>query len=145
MCAYQSRIEQLLSATVRKTGDFGSTACNLSEAGIFDKTNFSCLGKSSGFPEVSAVDVQRVLKLIDGEEREEWLPTGENTFSLGGNCYENLYTTRQDGSITGQDNSLDAPLVLALSRNRALIIVMYEKGILYSSVLNAIAEVAGDL
>eukprot|EP00884_Botryococcus_braunii_P022942 jgi/Botrbrau1/9331/Bobra.0086s0015.1 len=140
MCAYQSRIEQLLSSTVRKSGDWGSTATKLSEAAIFNKEDGSCLAKSPGFPAASAGDIKEVLRLLTHARNEE-------RFRLGNGCFRNL-DLKEDGGdayLMGQDDSLPAPNVMAFSGESAVIIVMYEHKILMSSVIDAISSAADGL
>eukprot|EP00884_Botryococcus_braunii_P022943 jgi/Botrbrau1/9332/Bobra.0086s0016.1 len=141
MCAYQSRIEQLLSSTVRKSGDWGSTATKLSEAAIFNKQDGSCLAKSPGFPAASARDIKDVLHLLAHDVRNE------DSFRLGNGRFRNLYLKEEgrDSYLMAQDDRLPAPNVMAFSGESALIIVMYEHEILMSSVIDAISSADGGL
>eukprot|EP00884_Botryococcus_braunii_P014457 jgi/Botrbrau1/23011/Bobra.136_1s0003.1 len=141
MCAYQSRIDQLLTGTVRKMGGWGSTACKLSEAAIFNKEDGSCLAKSPGFPAASADDIQGVLDLLSGYVRNE------DSFMLGEGYFSNLEVKEEKGKeyLIGQDDNLPAPILMAFSGASALVIVLHEHEILMYSVMKVIASAAGDL
>eukprot|EP00884_Botryococcus_braunii_P014459 jgi/Botrbrau1/23013/Bobra.136_1s0005.1 len=141
MCAYQSRIDQLLTSTVRKRGGWGSTACKLSEAAIFNKEDGSCLAKSPGFPAASADDIKGLLDLFF-----PGVPN-EVAFMLGDGYFSNLEVKEEKGKayLMGQDDSLPAPILMAYSGNSALIIVLHEHEILMYSVMKVIASAAGDL
>eukprot|EP00884_Botryococcus_braunii_P022937 jgi/Botrbrau1/9327/Bobra.0086s0011.1 len=141
MCAYQSRIEQMLTSTVRKRGGWGSTACNLSEAAIFNKEDGSCLAKSPGFPAASADDINDLLRLLAHDVRNE------GSFTLG-DCFFTNLALKEDGRdsyLIAQDDGLPAPVLMAFSGKSALVIVLHEHEILMYSVMKAISSAAFDL
>eukprot|EP00884_Botryococcus_braunii_P022952 jgi/Botrbrau1/9340/Bobra.0086s0024.1 len=137
MCTYQSRIEQMLTSTVRKRGGWGSTACNLSEAAIFNKEDGSCLAKSPGFPAASADEIKDLLDLLANN------PRNEDSFTLGDACFYNILL--KDGYLMAQDDSLSAPEIMVFAGESALIIVLHEHEILMYGVMNAISSAAGGL
>eukprot|EP00884_Botryococcus_braunii_P022953 jgi/Botrbrau1/9341/Bobra.0086s0025.1 len=97
----------MLTSTVRKRGCWGSTACNLSEAAIFNKEDGSCLAKSPGFPEASADEIRDLVHLLANS------PQNEDSFTLGDACYYNILL--KDRYLMAQGGKSSAPEIMVFA------------------------------